>query len=804
MSDGILRDLRFAVRLYQKQSAFSIITILTLGLGVGSLTIVFGACNAVLLAPLPYVSTERLVFVEERNLTQASEQMRISYPDYTDLRDSIRSLDRIAAYSSAVVTLTGEVEPERIQASMVSPDCFPTLGVRPILGQAFSTTDSDAQQVILGFELWKRLFNSSPTALGQALNLNETSFRIVGVMPNGFHLPFQTDELWVPLMPNPGLSRARASHWLYTVGLVKSGARLSQVQSELEVFSQRLEEKYPATNQGWTFQSVGLRNLMVKDVGPTLIVLFAGGTLLLLVSCVNVGNLLLARATTRQGEMATRVALGASRSRLVRQILTEALLLAALAFGVGLGLGVVGIRALNVLAPPTFTSINPILLDRRVLGFALLISFLSMLIFALVPALKTSRGNLLIALNETGRNASSGLKQHRLQSWLVIAEVCICFLVLVGTSLLVRSAVRLSDVDLGFNPKNLLTVQLSLPFAKYRGGAREINTYLQILERIEALRGIESAGAVSDLPVSGSTQKVPIKFSYQIPSPTKEEPEAEMRVVTESALRTLNVPLLAGRGFSNADTIDAPKVVLINRSFARRYWPSENPINKHFSIDGVCVPSNPCEIVGIVGDMRSRGLQLDPEPEVYVPMEQNWWGTMTLVLRTASAPLKALPDVRQAIWAVDKNLPLSRVRSMEDVISGSVATRRLAALGLSFMAGLVLILSTVGIYGTISFVVNQRIRELGIRMALGAPGHEISKLVVFQGLRLTGAGIVIGIVLALFTMRLLASFLFGVSPTDPLSFLVVSSVLIGAAFIASYVPARQATRLDLLAVLKAE
>jgi putative ABC transport system permease protein len=804
MSDGISRDLRFAARLCKKQPAFSLITILTLGLGIGSLTIIFGACNAVLLAPLPYTSTERLVFVEERSSSQASEQIRISYPDYVDLRDSARSFDHIAAYSSAVVTLIGEVDPERIQASMVSPDCFSTLGVSPVLGQTFSAADSDPHQVILGFELWKRLFNLSPTALGQSLNLNDMSFRIVGIMPNGFHLPFQTDELWVPLMPNPGLSRARASHWLYTVGLVKSGARQPQVQSELDVFSQRLQKQYPATNEGWTFQSVGLRNLMVKDVRPTLFVLFAGGTLLLLVSCVNVGNLLLARATTRQGEIATRVALGASRSRLVRQILTEALLLAALAFGVGLGLGAVGIRALNVLAPPTFTSMSPILMDGRVLGFAVVVSFLSTLIFALVPALKTSKGNLLTALSESGRNASSGFRQHRLQSWLVIAEVCICFTLLVGTSLLIRSAIRLSDVDLGFNPKNLLTVQLSLPFAKYGGGAREINAYLEILERIGALRGIVSAGAISDLPVSGSTQKVSIKFSDQLPTPTKEEPGAEMHVVTASALRALNVPLIAGRGFSNADTIDAPKVVLINRSFARQYWPSENPIGKHFSIDEVCVPSRPCEIVGIVGDMRSRGLQLDPEPEVYVPLEQNWWGTMTLVIRTASAPLNALPDVRQAIWAVDKNLPLSRVRSMEDVISGSVATRRLAAISLSFMAVLVLILSAVGLYGTISFAVNQRMRELGIRMAVGAPAQMISKLVVFQGLKLTGIGIIIGIVLALFTMRLLASFLFGISPTDPLSFVMVSLILIGAAFIASYVPARQAARLDLLAVLKTE
>lgn len=799
----ILRDLRFAVRLLKNHRMFYVTSILTLALGIGPLIVVFGACNAMLLAPLRYKYADRLIFLQERNLTQAPKQTRLSYPDFVDLRDSSGSFARIAAYSPTVVTLDSEAGAERIPASVISQDSFSTLGVGPIIGQTFSTVRDDSHAVIIGQDLWQSRFGSDPAILGRVLELNNISFRVIGIMPAGFHLPFQREQMWLPLAPNPALSRARASHWLYVVGLLKSGVRLQQVQSELNVVSQRLQKQFPSSNHGWSFQGEILRRVMVKDVEPTLLLLLCAASLLLLVSCLNVGNLLIARATAREGEIGIRVALGASRFQLIQQMLTESFLLAVMASVVGLSVGMAGIRTLNAFVSPTLTSINPIQTDGRVLAFAIFISFLSVLIFGLVPTLRASKQEL-VALSDCGHGSSSGSRRRRLWSCLVVIQVCISFTVLLGASLLIRTITRLNNVNLGLNPENVLAAELSLPFAKYGGGIKEINAYHEVLEKIDGLPGIQSSGAISKLPIRDDVATVPISFSGQAFEPGKEEPRAEVNIVTPGALRTLGVPLVAGRELLRTDGMDAPRVALINQTFAQRYWPSENPLGKHLASQEVCTSTNPCDIVGIVGDIRSSGPQADPVPEVYVPLDQNWWGTMTLVIRTASSPLASVGSVRQAVWSVDKSVALARVQTMKDVISDAMAARRLSAITLSFIALLALTLSAVGIYGTISFFVNRQLREMGIRIALGASKPAIGRLVIGRGLRLAGTGIISGSIIAVLTMRLISPFLFGVSFTDPFSFLLVSLVLFVSAFIASYFPARQAMKLDLMNALRAE
>jgi putative ABC transport system permease protein len=804
MIDAISQDLRLATRLLKKQWVFSLVMILTLALGVGPLTLIFGAIDAARFASLPYKSAERLVILEARSVGNAVKHERLSYPDLADLRGSSRTLDNIAAYSPAVVALTGRSEPERLPASMVSLNCFSTLGANPILGRDFSGADQDLHVAILGYGLWKRVFGSSPAVLGQVVILNDMSFRIIGVMPPGFHLPFQNEDLWVPLAPNPALSRARGSHWLYAIGRMKTGVGAEQVQAELEIVSRQLQKQYPTIDEGWAFQSVVLRDAMTRDIQPTLLLLFAAGLLLLAVSCVNAGNLLLARSANRESEIATRAALGASRSRLVRQMLVEAFLLAALAGAAGVGLGAAGIRIGNTFVSQVLTGIPTIRMDARVLGFAVFVSLLTVLVSGLIPALRATGGNLAGALNRSARTSTGGVRQRRLWNSLIIVEVVICFVVLIGASLLIRTVIRLNDVDLGFATENILTAQLSLPFAKYGGGTAETTKYREIIENISALRGIESAGAMGEIPVGGSPDTVAIEFPGSPSARENEEPRAERNVVTADVLRALGVPLLAGRSISERDTAETPNVALVNQTFARRYWPLGSPVGRHFSSQDVCSLPQPCEIIGVVGDTRSVGLQFDPAPAFYVPLNQNWWGTMTLVIRTSSAPLAMLPRIRNAVWSVDKNLPLARVRTMEEIVSSSIVARRLSALILSLIAALALILSTVGIYGAISFTVSRRIRELGIRMALGATAGDVGSFIVFQGLRLAATGVFIGILSALFVMRLLTSFLFGVSPADPLSFLLASSVLLVAAFMASYLPARKALKLDIVSALRAE
>ncbi len=801
MNHALMNDVRFGFRVLRKQWSFSSTVITTLAIGIFPVIVAFGAINAALIAPLPYKTEARLFLIEERNINSGSEQIRISYPEFVDLHNASQSLEDISAFSSAVATVTGRGEPERVPALMVSPNSFNLLGVRPIIGRAFSDADG-AQVVMLGYDIWNRLFDKNPAVLGQALTVNDANFTIIGVMPSNFHLPLQNEQLWMPLAPNPALKMARQSHWVYCLGVVKPGSTAQQVQSELDVLSHRLEAEFPATNRGWVLRATGLRSFMTKDIKPTLLLIFGFCVFLLLVSCINVANLLLARSTVRRAEISTRIAVGASRIRILQQLLAESFLLAGMACLVGVVLGGIGIHFVNLYGPARLSNINPVHLDFRVMLFAIGAMVLTVFVFGLMPAMRASRISLAAAISEAGRSNSGDIKQQRLWNSLVIIEAALSVAVMIGAALLARTAVLVDQVDIGLESSNLLTAQLSMPFARYRGGAAVISAYNSILDRLAASPDVQSAGAINDLPIAGSSQTTNVSVTEDDKTDRTRRP-ALAHVVTPDLFRTLGIPLLSGRGFSAADMEGAPKVAIVNREFAEKNLGIGNVIGKHLSAEDLCAPQA-CEIVGVVGNVRSVAPEVAPTAEIYVPLAQNWWGTMTIIVRSKNDSSNLVPEVRRAVAAVDNKLALGKIDSMSDIVARATTTRRMSAFTLSLIALVALGLAAVGIYGTLSYFVHHRQRELGIRMALGAPRRRIRNWILQKGMKLALTGIILGLTLAVVSARVLVSFLFGISSLDPLSYGLAAAILLTVAFLASLLPAVRASRAEVVAALREE
>ncbi len=799
-----LGDIHVAARFLKNQGRFTLIAVLTLALGIGAITIIFGLINSSLFARLPYADSEQLIAIVGHSLGDTSEDPRISYPDFLDLRAGTRSLEPMAVYSNAAITLTGEGEPERITGSMVSSDCFSALGVQPVLGRTFSDADQDPHLVVLGYDLWREAFGANAQVVGRVIHLNETLYTVIGVMPAAFHLPLRQDQLWVPLKPNPALAQARSSQWLFAIGRKRLGVRESQVEAEMGLVSDRLERGFPATNRGRRFQAVGLRKMIVRQIRPALLLAFAAGTLLLVVCCANVGNLLLARGSTRDTEMATRAALGATRSQLIRQLMTEGVLLSLLAGLAGLVLAAIGVRLSD--------SFLPSLLRFRVtssdilsmLLFCMCCSVVTVLLFGLVPALITTQTSVLAPLSRGGHLVSADRSNRSVWNLLLAVQIAVSFTVSIGATLVTASLVRVINLDPGFQASNLLTAQLSLPTTRYRPGPSTIRFYLNVLEEMRGTRLLDSAGVISELPNIGSRDEIAVGFPGHRVEDQKDQPRAVLRVVSMNALAVLRVPLVAGRFFEASDTMDSAKVAIVNRSFARRYWHSEDAIGKQVFSDEVCASKDGCQVVGMVGDIRDFSTGLDTSPELYVPLEQNWWGTMSLVVRSTSGPETTLAEMRRAVHAVDSNIALAKVASMDSLISESLSTRRLLAFTLTILALLIMFVSTVGVYSMCAFFVSKRKKELGMRIALGASEWRIKILLFRQAITVLIWGLALGLVLSLAFNRIFTSFLFGISPFDPSSFIIVGLVLCGATLWSSYIPARRAAQLDPAEALRTE
>jgi len=802
MLENLSQDIRYGVRMLLKHPGFTLIAVVALALGIGANSAIFSVVNAVVLRPLAYAEPERLVMVWEKRPRQNRERNPVSPADFFDWRNENKVFEQMAAVDARDFNLTGMDQPERILGSVVSANFFQTLGVAPLLGRAFLPEEDHlgANRVaVLSYGLWQRRFNSDPGIVGKTLALNGESYEVVGVMPARFQFLSSQFELWTPLVFSDAEASARGSHSLAVVARLKPSVKLEQARAEMDTIARRLEQQYQV-NAGHYTNVIPLHEAIVGNVRLALYVLLGAVGFVLLIACANVANLLLARAASRQKEIAVRTALGATRTRIVRQLLTESVLLSLVGGALGLLLAMWGVELLVALLPPEAPRASEINLDGRVLGFTFAVSLLTGLVFGLAPALASSKPDLNDALKEGGRTAAGGFKRNRIRGLFVVAEVALALVLLIGAGLLIKSFMRLREVNPGFDPQNVLTMQLSVPKAKYPDNKQIAAFFQETLQRVGNVPGVTEAGAVSSLPLSGSGATRFFAIDGGPPTPPGQGPNAGYDVASPGFFGALKIPLLNGRDFTERDNADAPPVVVINETMARRFWPGEDVIGKRLAIGGQPWRT----IVGVVGDVRHSSLDAEPRPQMYFSYLQDTLPFMSLAVRTTTDPASMVAALRSEIHAIDKDQPVFAIKTMNEVLARSVSQRRLYMTLLGIFAGIALLLAAVGIYGVMSYSVTQRTHEIGIRMALGARSSDVLRLVVGQGMTLALVGVVAGLIAALAMTRVIASLLYGVSATDPATFAIVSVVLTTVALLACYIPARRATKVDPMIALRHE
>ncbi len=804
--ESLWQDVHCGLRMLRKNAGFATVAILTLALGIGANTAIFSVIHGVLLSPLPYNDPDRIVLVLESNPARGFPQFSVSPPNYMDWKKDSTSFEQIASIARGDFNYTGGAEPERMSGARVASSFFAVMGATPAMGRTFLPEDDvvgKAGVVVLSYGLWTRRFGSDPQVLGKSLTLDGQSYRVVGVMQDGFQFPRGVD-LWLPSefdadALSPG---ARGAHYLRVMARLKPGVSIDKAQAEMVAISKRLEQQYPKTNTGWRAKLLSLNEATVGNVRPTLLVLFGAVGFLLLIACANVANLLLARATARQREIAIRFSLGASRLRIARQLLTESILLSGIATGAGLLFAEWAIRALRTLPPSNLPRAANIGLDLPVLGFAAGVAVLTGLLFGFAPALQITRGAPSETLKEGGRTASAG--RQRVRSALVVLETTLALVLLVGSGLLLKSFLRLQTVDPGFQYKNIATADVSLPRSKYSTDAQEMQFFSQVVERIQSVQGVKEVAASSGNPMEGSN----LSFSFvtkdlEALSPS-DQPSAGYYVVSPNYFHTLGIPLLLGRFFTPEDSAGRPRVAIISQTIAQRFFHDKNPIGQTIKIGvGAAVPVAR-EIVGVVGDVKDDGLGEAATMAAYEPYTQMAWSDMTLFVRSDSDPSQLAATIRSQVLFVDKDQPVADISTGDQLMAQAVAQPQLRTTLLSLFAGLALILASLGIYGVMSNTVAQRTHEIGVRMALGAGQSSVLRLVLSNGMRLTLLGIAFGTAGAFALTRLMKSFLFHVTPTDPATFVEVALFLFLVALLASYIPARRATRVDPVVALRYE
>jgi putative ABC transport system permease protein len=803
--ESLFADIRFGLRSLKSAPATTAIALLALALGIGANTAIFSVVNGVLLKPLPYPQPERLVILSSSNPKAGFPRFSLSPPDFDDLRGQNRSFEGLAALAMGSVNLTGRGEPEVLDGAQVSADFFPVLRLRPFLGRTFrpdEDTVANHHVVLLSHGLWQRRFGADPKVVGQSLLLDGESYTVVGVAPPGFDFPRKRD-LWVPLTRNPA-KESRGAHFLTSVARLRPGVPVGQAQSELRGIAARLAKQYPESNDGWTILVLPLQQVTVEKIRPALLVLLWVVAAVLLIACLNVANLLLARLAARGREISIRTALGAGRGRLVRQLLTESVLLSLLGGALGLLLAYWGTRALVALNPAAIPHAEAIGLDSRVLGFTLALSVLAGLFFGLFPALHDPGAGLHESLKEGGRAMSGGRRGRFARQFLALAEVAIALVLLVMAGVLLRSFSRLSAVDPGFRPAGVLTLDLSPSETKYPDPGRLALFYRDLLGRVSALPGVERAATVFPLPLSG--KNFFLGFSvFGRPTSNANPESATVRRVSPEFFRTLGVRLIRGRVFDGRDAMEAPKVALVNEKMAASIWPHGDPLGQRLTFDD---PEKPgvtwMTVVGVVGDVKQQALSDEPSFEVYEPQLQDPAAATTLVVRSGGDPTALVASIRRAVLGLDPDLPVYRVRTLVEVVDESLAQNRLSTVLLGLFAGLALVLAAVGVYGVISYSVAQRTHEMGIRMALGAHRADVLRLVIRQGMGLVGVGLALGLLGAWFATRVLSGLVFGVSTKDPMTFVLVPALLASVALLANYVPARRATQVDPQVALRQE
>jgi predicted permease len=808
--ETLLQNLRYTIRTLRKSPGFTAVAVVTLALGIGANTAIFSVVNSVLLRPLPYKDDGRLVVILNNGHNP------VAPANFIDWRSQNQSFSEMGAAEYWTPNLTGTDNPEKLWALHVTPDIFPMLGVRPLLGRMFLPEEQEAgkeHEVMLSYSLWQSHFAGNPGIIGRSVALSGETYTVVGVMPRDFKFaPFWATkaELWSPLALGSRLTD-RGGGSLRVFARLKPGVTLEQAQAEMAGITGRLEREFPGTNQD--MQVVSLREKVVGNIRPALLVLLGAVGFVLLIACANVSHMLLARAAARREEIALRTALGAGRWDVFRQVLTESVTLAMLGGGAGLLLAVWGVRVLVALGPSDIPRVETIGVDGHVLLFALGISLFTGLAFGMVPAWSATAVNLSDALKEGKRGSSEGSRRNRLRGLLVGSEFALAVVLLAGAGLMVRSFLALQRVDPGFDPRGVLSMVVSVAGTEQAAAGHTGNFYQTVLEKVRAVPGVQSASGINHLPLAGDEWGFRFHIEGRPPERPGEESIATYRAVFPGYFRTMSIPTLRGRDVTNADNLRSPGVVVINNYFARRYWPGEDAIGKRVTFDDPAKNPSWLTVVGVVKDTARSSWVSPPEEEVFLPYLQNRayldtpsppYSYLTLIVRTAGEPESLAPAIRGAIHSLDKNIPLSEIQTMDHVVAEATGQSRFYLILLGAFGTVALVLAGVGIYGVMSYSVSRRTQEIGIRMALGARGRDVLRLVVYQGIIQALVGVAVGLAGALALSRLMAGLLYGTRPNDPATFAAVVLVLSGVAVAASYVPARRATKVDPIVALRCE
>jgi len=806
----LLHDLRFAIRQLRKSPGFAITTILTLALGIGATTAIFSLVNAVLLRPLPFPQQDRLVWLDEldRPAQGAAVGSHLSYPDFFDWRKQQHSFSGLASYRDSGVTLSGVGDAQQLPSQIVSADFFQVLGVHPMLGRDFLKEDEkpDTHIAMLSHQLWQSTFGGARNIVGRSITLDGQTYTVAGVMPANFSFPIQNPPVavWTSMGDDTQFFTQRGADLLEVIGRLNSGVSLIHAKADLDVITQNLAAQFPDTDkihQGAVAKPV--LDQLVGDTRPALRILFAAVALVLLIACANVAGLLLARASRRRSDIALQAALGASPSEIIRQILVESLVLSMIAGACGIALSVAAVRWLPSLVPNNLLPrMEQIGVDGVVLGFATLASILTGLLFGVLPAWRMSRFDPLLALREGSRGSTGGRRQHRVQSWLLVSETALGLVLLVGSGLMIRSFVRVLNVDPGFDSHHVLTASLSLPSTRYPR-QQKIEFYHRLFARLAVLPGVESVSAGYPLPLSGDNIDIDIAIEGR-PVAKGDQPSEQIAVITPDFFRAMKIPILRGRAFTAADDTKSKPVIIINDKFARKYFPGENPIGKRIQPglgDGT-VKSSMREVVGVVGNVKRVGPTTDVDPQYYLPWEQAVVTSPALAIRAAGDPTALIASVRAVVRDMDRQIPIHHAATLEEALYRSAANPRFQTLLLTSFATMALLLCGIGLYGLLSYMVVQRSAEIGLRVALGARRADVLKLILGRGLALAAAGVVVGLIASAFLTKYLTTLLFGVQPLDAITFASVTALLLLVSLIASSVPAYRAAQLDPMKTLR--
>ncbi|MCA1565385.1 MAG: ABC transporter permease [Acidobacteria bacterium] len=805
----VLQDLRYALRILWKNLGFTSVAVVALALGIGANTTIFSAFNALLIKPFSFPDPESLVVLWERP-PNTRYRNSLAPPNYLAVREQNTTFSHLSIYNNNSLNLTEGDKPERLEVAAVSPTMFDALGAPAALGRTFTPEeeqDGRDKVVILTHDFWRRRYAMDSSIVNRTLKLNGQPYTVVGIMPEDFNFPPTGNDILIPFTITDKVRAERGNHYVRAMGRLKPGVTYAQADAELAAIAGRLEAQYPETNSNRTIGVESLKASYVRGPRPGLIVLLGAACFVLLLACANVANLLLVRAASRQREIAIRMALGAGRFRLIRQLLTESVLMALFGGALGLLFAVWGVDLLKAGIPASLSRYLPgwknVGIDAQVFWFTLGVSLLTGIVFGLAPALQATKTDFNEALKDGGRTSGGGLGRNRLRGALVIAEVAISLTLLIGAGLMIQSFYEMLRVEPGFKPESVLVLDVALPHAKYAEEAARANFYTHALERIAALPGVQQAGAVNIIPLSRSNTDSAFSVVGR-PAPEQgREPQANFRVVSPHYLDALGIPLRRGRHIAPTDRADATKVIIINEELAARHFADTDPIGQRLNFGGDD-ESDHYEIIGVAGNIKHESLIEEIRPEVYTPLAQQPWHTMSIVVRAAGDPAQLGGAVQREIGEIDPEQPVFNARTMQRVVSESLAPQRVTMGMLGVFAFIALVLASVGIYAVMSYAVTQRTHEIGVRMALGASPHDIQRMVVRQGMLLAFIGIAIGLVASYWLMKGLTVMLYGVSASDPVTFVLISLLLLLVSFAANYIPARRATRVDPMVALRYE